>query len=188
MAFKTIKIIFLGEKGSGKSSLISLYLFGRPIMHKKPILFGSYCKTEVINDKEFQLNLCDTSGEQDFLRLQSMSYLDADLLVLCVDIAQRGGLKRAEDYAVKIKDSNVPTVLCLTKIDLESTVEERDIKEFVKKYQMNGSIKSTITDTALIKDAFEQMIHHARSNILLKEGSCCNIFKCCSYGYTNHLD
>lgn len=179
MVVRNIKIIFIGEKESGKSSLITTYMFGHPILHRKPLLFGSYCKVEIIDDQEFQLNICDTSGEQEFLRLQSMSYLDADLLVLCVDATKNNGLMRSREYAKIIKTANVPSVLCLTKSDIPKSIREEEIKEFVKAYNMNSFVYSTINDNREVKKAFETIIYYARSSSLVKESNFCGIFQCC---------
>lgn len=182
MTIRNIKIILLGEQGSGKSSLISSYLFGHPVVPRKPILFGSYCRNATVQGEDFRLNICDSSGEQDFLRLQTMSYLDADLLVICVDSTQKKGLRRAEEYAEKTKESQVPVILCMTKIDLAAGVEDKEIKKFVEKYQMNGVLKCTSNNHKMVVETFENMIEYAKAGTFLMNRSCCGVFNCYSVG------
>lgn len=169
---RNMKIILLGESGSGKSSLISAYLFGQPILPKKPIIFGSYCRDITVRDEDFRLNICDSSGEKSFTRLQSISYLDADLLVICVDASKQGCLKKAEEYAEKTSKSNVPVILCVNKIDLDSRLQDSEIKGFVEKYSMNGYIRCTANDNKKVVEAFERMIFFAKAKAITKPSGC----------------
>lgn len=102
-------------------------------------------------------------------------------MVLCVDCTNKHGLLRNREYAKIIKESNVPSVLCITISDISKNITDNEIKDFVRTFNMNAFVYSTINDTREVKKAFEAMINHAKSNSIVKESNFCGIFKCCPY-------
>lgn len=173
---RIIRILFVGEKGSGKSSIISTFLFKHPVLPKKPIIFGSYCRDVILHGQNLKVFVCDTNGEHDFVRSLEMSFLEADLVAICVDITARSSLERAELYARESIKSNIPRVLVLTKTDLLTEIDEKKYSKFVKKFGLNGYVKINSLQNKSVKKAFEMLIEIASDEVIMQNSNC---FACC---------
>lgn len=175
---KDLKIIFVGDTNAGKTFLISSFIFGHSIIPKKPILFGSYYKEVDYKGEAYRMRICDTSGSREFIRLQEMSYLDADLLVLCVDGSQTTSLKSAECYAAQSRKARVPVMLCIMKMDLGLSLSRSFIDTFVKKYGINSEIQCSASDKRSVVLAFERMVETCLEDVFIESEGCWGIFWC----------
>lgn len=175
---KDLKVIFVGDTNAGKTFLISSFIFGHSIVPKKPILFGSYYKEVKYKEETYRMRICDTTGSREFIRLQEMSYLDADLLVLCVDGSQAASLKSAECYAAQARKARVPVMLCITKTDLGMNLSRSTIDTFIKKYGINSEIQCSASDKKSVVLAFERMIDTCLEDVFIEPGICGRIFWC----------
>ncbi|KAI9099222.1 hypothetical protein DFS34DRAFT_59770 [Phlyctochytrium arcticum] len=70
------KVVFVGDEGAGKTSLIAAYL-GLPFTDQH---YPTLCETYESADKA--LELCDTAGAPELDRLRPLSYDGADLFVI----------------------------------------------------------------------------------------------------------
>lgn len=169
---KDLKIIFIGDMNTGKTFLISSFIFGHSIVPKKPILFGSYYKEMEYKGEIYRLRICDTSGSREFIRLQEMSYLDADLLVLCVDGSQATSLKSAECYAMQSKKARLPVMLCITKVDLGMNLSRPSINEFISKHGINNEVQCSASDKRSIMVAFEKIMEACLEGVFIEPRMC----------------
>lgn len=176
---RTLKIILLGHTNTGKTTLITSFLYGYPIIPKKPVLFGAFYKEIMIDDREYKINVCDTSGSTEFLRLQEISFLDAHLIVLCVDSSDRTSLADSEEWIKHFKGVNIPIVLCLTKCDLPRGISSSDIDRYINKYRIDGYVETDGNDNRKVRQCFKKMILMAEKGKNMNVRFCWNIFKCC---------
>lgn len=176
---RTLKIILLGSRNTGKTTLITSFLYGYPIIPKKPMLFGAFYKEMVINEKSYRVNVCDTSGSAEFLRLQEISFLDAHLIVLCVDSSEKDGLGSSEEWTKHFKQANIPVILCLTKCDLPRAASSSDIDRYISKYKIDGYLETKGHDSQNVRRCFKKMILMAEKGKEMNVKFCWNIFRCC---------
>ncbi|ELA41047.1 small GTP-binding protein domain protein [Vittaforma corneae ATCC 50505] len=176
---KNIKIVLMGNTGTGKTSLITSFLYGHPVVPKKPILFGAFYKEIEVQETQYKLSLCDTSGSKELIKLQEMTFLDADLLVVCTALNDKTGLKSAEMYAESCAKAKVPILLCLTKADLGSAITRQEIEDFVEHHKLNGIVQCSANDSQSVRQAIERMIEYANLGIVLERGYCRRVFRCC---------
>ncbi len=104
------KVVFTGDAGVGKTCLLSAICGGgsfdpehRPtVMEDRDVAFetrdrrsgrGGPGGTKV----EVRVRLSDTSGDEAYDRLRPLSYLDADLAVLCFSLSSPPSLRSATD-------------------------------------------------------------------------------------------
>lgn len=176
---RNIKIVLMGNTGTGKTSLITSFLYGHPLVPRKPILFGAFYKEIELRETQYKLNLCDTSGSKELMKLQEMTFLDADLLVVCTALNDRAGLKSAEMYVESCAKAKVPVLLCITKTDLDRAVTRQEIEDFAEYHKLNGIVECSANDNQSVRLAVEEMIEHAVSGIVRERGCCRMIFRCC---------
>ncbi|KAM0680235.1 hypothetical protein GINT2_001620 [Glugoides intestinalis] len=142
----------------------------------KPILFGSHTKELELNSQKYELNVCDTSGLKEYIKLQEMSFLDADILVICVSSNDLAGLGSNEEYARQASSGALPVVLCLTKTDQGIKIPRKDIEAFVKQYKLREVTECTALDSESVRKVFENLIEISISEQPIERGSC---FRCC---------
>lgn len=86
--YLNIKIVVVGDKRSGKTSLVSRIISGTFTYQYKPTVIDEY-KTKVKYEAQnVEIELIDTSGEDDYKRLRCLFYEDTDVFLLCSDLAQ----------------------------------------------------------------------------------------------------
>jgi small GTP-binding protein len=169
---KILKIIFLGPERSGKSSLISAFLFENIFIPKKPIIFASYSKDVIFKNEKYKLRLCDTCSDE-IIKLHKMQFFGADIIALCIDGSQ-GSLQQAERYAIESKRACVPILLLITKNDLEMCLKEDEIQSFKKRHKINRIIKTSIKNQRILKNVLESIIE-----IILTQGPLNTPYCCC---------
>ncbi|XP_030624259.1 rho-related GTP-binding protein RhoF [Chanos chanos] len=81
-----LKIVIVGDGGCGKTSLLMVYAKGDFPEKYAPSVFEKYGTKVKLGNKEVQLNLYDTAGQEDYDRLRPLSYQDAHLVLVCYDV------------------------------------------------------------------------------------------------------
>ena len=133
---KNLKVILLGEKGVGKSSLIEKYVNNKFFSFEKKSI-GSEINTkkiEVDDNTIAELSIYDTVNEEKLNKITKKYYRDAHGAVIVFDLTNKKSFKKVKHW-LKETHSNAPRdiVLCLlgNKADLESDreVELEEAKE-----------------------------------------------------------
>ena len=87
---KNIKMILIGESGTGKSSLINTYNGNDFMSETVSSLSSNFIKKEVkINDNTYNLKLWDTAGQERFRSLNKIYIKDSQIVVFVYDITQK---------------------------------------------------------------------------------------------------
>ncbi|ORD94287.1 RAC7 [Enterospora canceri] len=115
-----IKVVFVGEPNSGKSEIIKKHLKLDHIA--KPTVFDTYRIRH--GDSNTFMNICDTNGSEELARLVKMSYLDADVFVLCIECVNAKDNLHFQQLMKELRRPNKPIILAVTKCD--KTVRGRD--------------------------------------------------------------
>lgn len=117
-----IKIVFVGEPNTGKSQIIKKYLNLEHI--SKPTVFDSYRvvytpgdNSSTPNSTDVLLNICDTTGTEEMQRLIKMSYLDADVFILCIESHNLKDNLYYQSIIKELRVANRPIILAVTKCD-----------------------------------------------------------------------
>jgi len=96
-----IKIIFLGESGTGKTSIIKAYTDFEFNLNEAATLSSSFIKkTYTKNKKSFNICLWDTSGSEKFRSLTSNFYRGSDIVVFVYSINSRSSFEEIKNYWV----------------------------------------------------------------------------------------
>ncbi|EGC36269.1 hypothetical protein DICPUDRAFT_78083 [Dictyostelium purpureum] len=121
---RVIKIVIIGEKSVGKTSILKRYVDQRFITLKPTIGIDFVNKDVMVNDQMVTLQLWDTSGQERFRSLEVSYYRGADCCILVFDVTSEKSLHDLklwrDDFIEKtgVQDAdNFPFVVLGNKVD-----------------------------------------------------------------------
>ena len=96
---RVIKITLIGDPGVGKMSIISRYI-DDVFEEKNASTIGANYSEKIINknDKEYELNIWDTSGQEKFHALGKHFYKEAYIICLVYDITSQQSLEILKSF------------------------------------------------------------------------------------------
>ena len=155
----SLKIIFLGPSGVGKTSIIASYMDNTFESQSLPTVAPAQCNSHiVIDNKKIELNIWDTAGQERYQSISRMFYRDSQIGVVCFDYNDP---KPVKDW-IGILRSEVPDcyiILAITKADLltnEQNIEASQIAHDLTNETDSKMYFLTSSKTGLgIKDLFE---------------------------------
>ena len=101
-----IKVILVGETGTGKTSLINTAV-GKKFEEGKEIssIKCSYVQlTKVIEDTEYIINLWDTIGQEKFRSLTKVFFKNSDIVIFVFDISNKQSFDDLEYWFKTIEE------------------------------------------------------------------------------------
>eukprot|EP00345_Euplotes_harpa_P013153 CAMPEP_0168336916 /NCGR_PEP_ID=MMETSP0213-20121227/11843_1 /TAXON_ID=151035 /ORGANISM="Euplotes harpa, Strain FSP1.4" /LENGTH=215 /DNA_ID=CAMNT_0008342233 /DNA_START=16 /DNA_END=663 /DNA_ORIENTATION=- len=124
------KVIFIGDSGIGKTSVINRYLseyFNQFNQMTLQCSFQSKVVTIPNSKKQVKLHIWDTAGDEKFRNIVKMYYRGANVVVLCYDVTSEDSFDNLKTWIEQI-DQNLnrdetKVVLCGCKCDLEDSRE-----------------------------------------------------------------
>ena len=130
------KIIFLGESGVGKTSIISRYMKNYKNSLENTLAAISINKNIKIDNLEVELQIWDTAGQEQYRSITSLFYKDALICVLVYDVTKKTSFIQVKEYWYKsVKENGMKDVIIAivgNKCDLfeEEEVSQEDGKHF----------------------------------------------------------
>ena len=142
-----IKVILVGESGTGKTSLINATMGLKFQEHLETTSTNSFSsKTITINNRDYVLNLWDTIGQEKFRSLTKIFIKDSKIVILVYDITQQQSFNELDYWYKIIHDilGDEPIIgVCGNKNDLIS--KEQVKEEVAKKYAQEKNIGFKLT-------------------------------------------
>ena len=149
----SIKITLIGNPGVGKTCIISKYLDNVFEENSSSTIGANYTEKVIKkNNKEYQLDIWDTAGQEQFQSLGKHFYKDSYIVCLVYDITSQESLDSLKEiwYPNLLKYGEKYTVLAVVanKSDLYETddlANEKQAKEFAN--EIKGIWMSTSAKT-----------------------------------------
>ena len=134
-----IKVILLGETGVGKTNIINIATNQSFEPEEKTTIASSFSKVILkIKKKQYQLNLWDTIGQEQFRQLTKLFYNNSKIVIFVYDITSKESFNELKNYWVKDIESklgnNIIKGLIANKSDLflYEQVKEEEGEEYAK--------------------------------------------------------
>ncbi|CAF1091192.1 unnamed protein product [Didymodactylos carnosus] len=124
---KTIKCVCVGDGTVGKTCMLISYTTNSFPTSYIPTVFDNYSVTVMISNEPYTLALFDTSGQEGFEHIRSISYSNTDVFLVCYSVMSPSSFTNAQKVWIpEIRRANpkTPFVLIGTKIDLRRNEEE----------------------------------------------------------------
>ncbi len=166
-----IKVILVGESGTGKTSLINTSIglpFKENMMTSSTNSFAP--KEMQIGNKKYILNLWDTIGQEKFRSLTKIFIKDSKIVVFVYDITNEKSFKELEYWITTINDilKDEP-VLGIAGNKQDLYVKEQVKEEVAKKYAQDKNIIFQLT-SAKNKKSFEKLLEDLLKQYIEKNG------------------
>jgi Rab family protein len=117
-----IKIVFVGESGGGKTSIITAHVQGHFPQKLAPTVGASFLMLPLLwQGIEVEFAIWDTAGQEIYRSLAPMYYRTAKCAVVVFDLTNRDALPGVTDWIAELRNEtpDIIVVLCGNKSDLE---------------------------------------------------------------------
>ncbi len=158
---ETVKIITLGESSVGKTSILAKYvddIFDINMISTLGVDFKR--KTEIIDDKQINIKVWDTAGQECFRNIQKIYYHNTEGVLLVFDLTSRQTFEQLNYWFENIKiECPKDVAICLVgnKSDLKDHIDvsDEDINEYLKKNNNPKFFKTSAATGENIKEVFQ---------------------------------
>jgi len=126
---ETIKLVVIGDGAVGKTCLLISYANNKFPEDYIPTVFDNYVVNLTAGDRNIELGLWDTAGQEEYDRLRPLSYANAQVFLICFSLVNPVSFENvsAKWYPeVMHFCPEVPQILVGTKLDArndQATIE-----------------------------------------------------------------
>jgi len=164
------KLVLLGGKGTGKTAIISQFLYDEHKTDYKETLEEMYRGDFEIQGNSLTLNILDTGGNYvyDFPSMVrvSLSQAQAFIIVFSVgDIESFNEAGRLRDLVMSIKGPDAPIVIVGNKIDADRVVEKEETEAIVELDWENGYVECSAKQNINIQEIFKEVLKQTKTNL-----------------------
>ena len=151
-----VKVVFLGESGVGKTSIITQFTTGNFDPETVLTLSAQYVSKTVEYDnlqKAIKFDIWDTAGQEKYRALAKIFYKDAKVIMLVYDITNAKSFEELKSYWYEMikqnADSDAIIAIVANKNDLYDSqqVKDEEAREFA------NSIKAIFQSTSAKSDS-----------------------------------
>ena len=161
-----IKVILVGETGTGKTSLINVAMglkFTEGVEASTSAASFVSKKIKADNDKEFIVNLWDTAGQETYRDVTKLFFKGSEIILLVYDITTKNSFESLKEWA-KIAEDIVETehiygiVGNKNDLYLENKVSDQEAKDFADSLNAKFKLVSAKTDKQSFSDLLKDLV------------------------------
>ena len=162
---ETFKIIFLGDSGVGKSSIIMRYIHNTfSDNHISTVGVGfSYKEVTVKDGTKIQLKLIDTAGQEKYKSISKSYYKNAEGVLFIFAYDDKKSFDDIEDWLDSFKENSdkkedIPIILIGNKYDVENKqIKDSSIEDLKNRIGITDFIKTSAKANIGIEDLFTEL-------------------------------
>lgn len=157
------KIVFVGDSGVGKSSIIQRYITGEFNDTLQTTIGAMYVSKMIsLDDRDIKLQIWDTAGQERFNSITPLYFRDANGVILVYDITDKSTFTGLNKWKKILRDSG-PEDLCVCLVGNKSDLEDQrevqleDLEVYAENFGAEFSETSAIENDG-IETAFEKLV------------------------------
>ena len=185
MSETDLKIIVLGNSGTGKTTLVKRWM-GVETDSIKPTIVSEYStKVFTYNDKIYRIQLWDIGGQDKSIEVAKVFSKDSHGCILVSDVSNNQTLEDSVGWKSTIEDDckfvdggKIPFLLIRNKIDKLKTEEEKESLEketkiFIQENEFDLYALTSALNDINIKESINSFVEHIidRLNRYLNKGN-----------------
>lgn len=166
MSAADIKLVLLGHKNVGKTSLFNRYVYDE--FGKTTMTIGAYFGMKHVKVKERIINLAiwDTAGEEKFDALTNFYCRSARAALVCYDITNEDsftGIQRWVDKVIQEAEKDCAMLIVGNKLDVVEDNPERRKVSFQRAQEYAKSVNAVVVEASAksgigVNEAFQQVV------------------------------
>ena len=161
------KVPLIGDANVGKTSIVSRFTTDKFTGNTTPTVGVSTAQITVKHkDKNVNLSIWDTAGQEKFRSLVPLYTRHSSLLILVFDITNSDSFEGVDIWYNKVRnemDIKCPIFICANKIDLESSVSKEHIQQWAKDHECEAFFTSAQTG-----EGIEQMFQNVAAKLSIQ--------------------
>jgi small GTP-binding protein len=121
-----LKLVVVGDGAVGKTCLLVVYAKGSFPTEYVPTVFENYKCKVTVSSVEYNIQLWDTTGQEELEAVRTLSYPNTNVFILCYSVADRTSYDNVKNkWVVEIKQhvKDAAFLLVGTKSDLRATAD-----------------------------------------------------------------
>ncbi|XP_005933832.1 cdc42 homolog [Haplochromis burtoni] len=187
---KGIKCVVVGDGAVGKTCMLITYVTKEYPSEYIPTVFDNYFAT-VTNGEKYNLELWDTSGQEDYDRLRANSYPQTDVFLVCFSVVSPSSFQKVTNKwlpEIACHCPGTPFLLVGTKVDLrddrytlemlgkenEQVVTFKDGEEVARHLKAVKYVECSALTQIGVQDVFEEAVLAALGKSSSKPKKCCS--------------
>ena len=139
MTHKAGFVNIIGNPNVGKSTIMNTLVGERLSVITRKMQTTRHRIKGIVNGEDFQIVYSDTPGilkpgyklQESMMKFVNSAIVDADIILYVTDVVERPG--KNPEYIEKIKDSGIPVILLINKIDISNEEEVKRLYNFWKR-------------------------------------------------------
>ena len=153
-----VKLVFLGESGVGKTSIIKRFIDNQ-FDEKRESTLGAQFFSKIYNYSSFKLSLqfdiWDTAGQEKYKSVTKFFYRDSKIIVLVYDITRESSFVEIKNFWLnQIKcfgEKDAIICICGAKNDLieKEKVKEEEARKFAKENKIYFRLCSSLNNEGI---------------------------------------
>ena len=148
-----LKLIIVGDTACGKTKLVERFLLNS--YEKRQLstyALTMYRHNTKINSKSLKIDIWDTAGQDQYKKLHSSYYFDADGCILVFDVTRKSSYENLKHWYKKLREfcGKIPVILVGNKIDLKPKIVNKKFK-FSTKYNIPLFFTSAANGTNAVR-------------------------------------
>ena len=151
----SIKAVFLGGPGVGKSSIIKYYTEGHADSFHRPTISAGFVQKDCeYEGKKFEFGIWDTAGAEQFRSIAPIYFRNANLAFIVADASDPSTDEDAKFWAEEVlskADEDVKLIFVMNKIDLVTDTKNIESRAHIlaEQYGDYYSLTSALNGTGI---------------------------------------
>ncbi|KAJ3427519.1 ras-related protein rab-5c [Anaeramoeba flamelloides] len=169
-----IKIVMLGQCGTGKTSIVIRFVKDEFIENTKTTVGANFfLRSMNFDEKTFCVRLWDTSGQERFDSLTPLYYRNANIAILVYDVKNITSLEKVKYWVKEIKNNvKVMPLLVIVGNKMDEYNEELDYDTLEKAKLISKKIGATVAQTsAKTGEGINQLFEDITKKLILERSS-----------------
>ncbi|KAK7092387.1 GTP-binding protein Rheb-like isoform X2 [Littorina saxatilis] len=161
---KERKILFMGFRSVGKSSLIIQFVENQFVDNYEPTIENTFQKTFKSGGQDFNLQVVDTAGQDEYSIMPQSYFMNINGYVIVYSVNSEKSFKVAQNVYDKLRDMKgelgVPVILVGNKKDLrmERVISFEEGKKMADSWKA-PFLEASAKENPSVREVFEKIIH-----------------------------
>lgn len=157
-----IKVIIIGEAGVGKTSLVKRFVSGHFTKDYRTSIGANLFIKElnISSDNNVSIQIWDIAGQERWKKMRHLYYRGAHGALFVGDLTRKNTFEQLKEFWNQDLNKyceEIPKILVVNKVDLESIISNNDIEKLAQAINVKATIFTSAKNGQNVEKAFHQI-------------------------------